>query len=176
MLSRRLGGSFLGNSSGKLGFGAIHLGSSFGVVGGGGAIVFVRLNLGSFGLTVGKNGLGPVGPPDSGECRCMLLSTAFLKRGSLMFAIGMAGSPPADRPSEGEEYDGEISILSSGKRWSICVCISSRRRYNGGDCCRGIISILLLFRLGKFRNELFTGCGKVPKLSLPTSQGEPEND
>lgn len=155
-----MGGSFLGNSSGKLGFGATHFGSSFGVVVGGGGIVLVRLNRGSLGLTVGKNGLTPGGPPCSGECKCMLLSTAFRKRGSLMFAIDIG--PPADRPSDGEEYVGEISIRSSWKRWSICGCMSSRRRYNGGECARGVRSIRLPFRLGKFRNELFTGCGKAP--------------
>lgn len=110
MLNRRLGGSLLGNSSGRLGFGATHLGSSFGVGGGSGGIAFVRLNLGSLGFTVGKNGLDPVDPGDSGEC-CMLLSIAFLRRGSLMLATEIG--PPGDRPSEDDEYVGEISILSS---------------------------------------------------------------
>lgn len=110
MLNRRFGGSLLGNSSGRLGFGATHFGNSFGV-GGGGIAAFARLNLGSLLFTGGKNGVGPEGPPASGECKSMLLSTAFLRRGSLMLATEI--EPPDDRPSEGEEYVGEMSILSS---------------------------------------------------------------
>lgn len=81
MLNRRLGGSFWADSRGKLGFGAMHLGNSFG----GGRFGFVRLNLGSFDFTVGKKGDG-ADPGESGECRSMLLSTAFRSRGSLMLA------------------------------------------------------------------------------------------
>lgn len=96
MLKRRLGGSFLADSSGRLGFGAMHLGNSFG----GGRLGLVRLNLGSFGFTVGKKG-DEADPGESGECRSMLLSTAFLSRGSLMLETD-TGGPTTDRPSDGE--------------------------------------------------------------------------
>lgn len=158
----------MGKSRGRFGFGATHRGSSFGIGAGGiGIGTFTRFRRGSLAFAVGKNGFALSGPKGgSGECPCMLLSTAFLIRGSFMLTAG--GAPLAARLSEGEEYVGEISIRSSWNRFT-----SSLLRYKGGDCDRGVRSILLLFRPEKFRYELFTGCGKAPNGSCSASQRAP---
>lgn len=66
MLRRLLGGSFLGKSNGKFGFGATHRGNSLGV-GAGGIGGFALFKRGSLGFMTGKNGFGLSGPKISGE-------------------------------------------------------------------------------------------------------------